>query len=437
MNVSAQTNRIPTEVAQALVNPAVYATPKLHETYRWLRANLPVGRAEVDGYDPFWVLTTHADVQQVGRQNALFRNGDRSPILVDRASDDLVRRVTGGSPHLLRTLIHIDAPEHLKLRQLTQSWFMPASIRKLEDRIRSIARATVRRMLERGPTIDFVNDVALHYPLHVVMEIMGVPEADEPLMLKLTQEIFSPLDPDLAPKTGMTSAAAALGRALQATVAVFSEYFGKLSAQRRADPRDDLVSLIGNARIDGQPLAPEVEMGYYVIVAAAGHDTTSSSTAGAIWALCERPELLEQTRTNPALIPALVDEAIRWSTPVKHFMRTAAADTEVGGQPIAKGDWLMLCYASANRDERVFDNPYEFRLDRGQNKHIGFGYGAHVCLGQHLAKMEMRILFEELLPRIKSLQFEGTPMMSQACFVNGPKTLPIRFERDTARLGVD
>lgn len=424
------TIRLPDAIAQTLVDAPSYADSRIHDAYRWLRKHQPLGVAEPPGFDPFWVVTRYADVQHISRHNDLFHNGDRPPVIVDKASDDLIRALTGGSPHLMRTLIHIDAPDHPKVRALTQSWFMPANVKKLEGRIRRLAKATVDRMLARDGHCDFVNDVALHYPLRVVMEILGVPEEDEPMMMKLTQEIFSPLDPDLAPKLGKEGAVAMLGQALQATVKTFGEYFGRLAADRRVAPRDDVLSVIANAKVDGRPLPPEVELGYYIIIAAAGHDTTSSSSAGAIWALCERPEELAKVRRDPGLIPALVDEAIRWTTPVKTFMRTATADTQVGDQPIVKGDWLMLCYGSANRDEAVFEAPDEFRVDRaGTTKHIAFGYGAHMCLGQHLAKMEMRILFEELLPRIRSLSLAGTPTMTQAMFVNGPKTLPIAFER--------
>ncbi len=420
--------RIPTKIAATLTDPSAYADGRVFEAYRWLRAHQPLGLAEPVGYDPFWVVTRYADVQHVGRNNALFTNGVRSPTLVDKASDELIRQMTGGSPHLMRTLIHIDAPDHPKLRALTQLWFMPANLKKLEARIREHAKDTVDKMLASGGRCDFVNDVALHYPLRVVMEVLGVPQSDEPLMLKLTQEMFAPLDPDLAPKLGAEAAAAAIGLAMHATVTAFGEYFGKISAERRARPLDDVISVIANAKLDGKPLPPEVELGYYVIIAAAGHDTTSSSSAGALWALCDNPQQWAQLRANPALIDPMIDEAIRWTTPVKTFMRTAMEDTEISGRRIAKGDWLMNCYASANRDEEVFKNPDQFQLDRSGAKHIAFGGGAHLCLGQHLAKMEMRILFEELLPRIKTIALDGTPRMSEAMFVNGPKSLPVRFE---------
>jgi len=169
-------------------------------------------------------------------------------------------------------------------------------------------------------------------------------------------------------------------------------------------------------------------MSYYIIVATAGHDTTSSSTGGAIWGLAENPGELAKLKADPSLIAGLVDESIRWTTPVKTFMRTVAEPTEIGGRALAAKDWLMLCYASGNRDEAVFDDPQAFRVDRKPNKHLAFGYGAHLCLGQHLAKMEMRILWEELIPRLESLELAGEPQMSQAVFVNGPKTLPIRFK---------
>jgi hypothetical protein len=185
--------------------------------------------------------------------------------------------------------------------------------------------------------------------------------------------------------------------------------------------------VIANATIDGQPLDPLATMGYYIIVATAGHDTTSSSTAGAIWALAQDSEQYAMLRADPALIGSTIDEAIRWTSPVKHFMRNATADTEVGGHAIAQGDWLMLCYGSANRDEAVFPDSDRFRIDRKPNRHLAFGYGGHLCLGQYLARMEMRILLEELLPRLEELTLDGEPKMSAATFVNGPLRLPIRF----------
>jgi cytochrome P450 len=245
-------------------------------------------------------------------------------------------------------------------------------------------------------------------------------------MLKLTQELFGATDPDLK-RQGADETPEAQAAAIQAVLADFFNYFNALTEARRASPTGDVASVIANAEIDGQQISAFDAVSYYVIIATAGHDTTSSSTAGAMWALAERPEELAKVKARPDLIGGLIDESIRWTTPVRHFMRSAARDTELRGQKIAAGEWLMLCYPSGNRDEELFDDPYAFKVDRSPNRHLAFGYGAHLCLGQHLAKMEMRILWEELLPRLASVELDGEAQLSQASFVNGPKRLPIRY----------
>jgi cytochrome P450 len=417
----------PQAIAASLVNPLAYGEAnKLHADFAWLRANRPVSLAQVEAFDPFWVITKHADIAEISRQNALFHNGDRPTVITDRASEAFVRKLTG-MPHLVRSLVQMDAPDHPKYRALTQQWFTNQSVRKLEERIRNIARAQVAAMIERRGECDFVRDVAVSYPLHVIMEILGVPREDEARMLMLTQQLFGSQDPELNRSRQVVLDMAEMVKQLQAVVADFSDYFRRLTAARRAEPRDDVASVIANAQIDGRPISDFEAMGYYIIIAAAGHDTTSSSTCGAMWALCEQPGELEKLRANPSLIPGLVEEAIRWTVPVQHFMRTAMQDYELRGVRLAAGDWLMLCYLSGNRDEEVFEAPYKFRSDRSPNKHISFGTGAHACLGQHLARLEMRVLFEELIPKLKSLQLTGEPRRSASTFVGGPKTLPIRF----------
>jgi cytochrome P450 len=417
---------IPNEHAAVLVDPAAYADHRLHDSYRWLRQNLPLGLATPENYDPFWVVTRHADILEVSRQNELFRSGVRATTLTTKKADEFVHRVTG-TPHLVRSLVQMDSPDHMKYRALTQAWFMPGNIKKLEDNIRSIARNTVAKMRAKGPELDFVADVALHYPLHVIMEILGVPEEDEPRMLRLTQELFGPTDPDVA--RALLDMPPEQFMAIQGeVVGDFEAYFKTISQSRIANPKDDLASVIANAVIDGKPISDREANGYYMIVATAGHDTTSSSAAGAIHAMAADPQEFDKVKSNLSLIPSLIEEAIRWVTPVKTFMRSAAEDTQLGGRAIAKGDWLMLCYASGNRDENVFDAPDQFRADRTPNKQLAFGYGAHLCLGQHLARMELRILFEEMLPHIASLEMAGEPKLSQAVFVNGLKSLPIRVK---------
>jgi cytochrome P450 len=321
----------------------------------------------------------------------------------------------------------MDAPDHPKYRALTQTWFTNANLKKLEQRIRGIARSHVERMLASGGQCDFVRDVAATYPLRVIMEILGVPPEDEPRMLMLTQQLFGSQDPELNRTRQGVLGMEELARQLHAVVADFSDYFRKLTLARRSEPRDDVATVIANGQIDGRPIEDFEAMSYYIIIATAGHDTTSASTSGAMWALCEQPGELAKLRDDPALIPGLVEEAVRWTVPVQHFMRTAMQDYPLRDVVIRAGDWLMLCYLSGNRDEEVFEEPDRFRSDRNPNKHISYGTGAHACLGQHLARMEMRILFEELIPRLAAVELAGTPRRSASNFVSGPKTLPIRF----------
>jgi cytochrome P450 len=417
------------EMAAIVVDPRAHAeSGRLFPAYAWLRQNAPWARAELDGYDPFFLVTRHADILEVSKDNILFPYGEFPSTLARHEAVARGREARAAGRPLLYTLVQMDEPDHMKYRALTQGWFMPQNLRSLEGRIRELAREAVQRMADLGGECDFVNEVALHFPLHVIMEILGVPREDEPRMLKLTQELFGATDDDLRRKTDGDEDPAVRMAAMQATLADFFNYFDNLTKSRQASPTGDLASVIANAKIDGNPISAFDAMSYYLIIATAGHDTTSSSTGGAMWALAERPQQLAAVKENPALIPGLVDESIRWTTPVRHFMRSAAQDTEVGGQKIAKGDWMMLCYPSGNRDETVFDDPDDFRVDRSPNRHLAFGYGAHVCLGQHLAKMEMRILWEELLPKLKSVELAGEAKLSQANFVNGPKTVPIRYE---------
>lgn len=420
---------IPSDIAQTIVDPRAYADGKrVDDAFAWLRREAPLDQAQPEGFDPFWVVTRHADILEVERQNELFHNGDRSTVLTTIEADRKVREMMGGSPHLVRSLVQMDNPDHMAYRRLTQGSFVPQNLRALESRIREIARGFIDRMAAHGGQCDFARDVAFLYPLHVIMEVIGVPESDEPRMLKLTQELFGSADPDLN-RTGEEIQTTNAGvDTIQSVVMDFMLYFNAITEDRRANPRADLASVIANGKISGEPLGHLEAMSYYIIAATAGHDTTSSTVSGALWALAENPEQFAKLKANPALIPGLIEESIRWVTPVKHFMRTATADAEVAGRKMAKGDWLMLSYPSGNRDEAVFADPFKFDIERTPNKHVAFGYGAHVCLGQHLARMEMRILWEELFARLESVELDGTPRNMSASFVCGPKSVPIRFK---------
>jgi cytochrome P450 len=423
--------QLPADIAGAVINPAAYGEwDDLHDKLAWARANMPLAVAENPDHDPFWVVTRHADVMAISRDPARFASGVRPTVLTDRAGEALARAATpGGDGHLIRSLVQMDAPDHMKYRLLTQSWFMPKNLREVEARVRDIARETVDKMLSFDGECDFARDVAAEYPLRVIMNILGVPREDEPRMLMLTQQLFGPTDPELnRSREAITSAEQAIAM-LNYVIADFEHYFAALTADRRANPQGDIATVLANAVVNGAQIPDRELSGYYMIIATAGHDTTSASTAGAMMEMARNPVLFARMRAAEADKAGLIEEAIRWSVPVQHFMRSAREDVEIGGQLVRAGDWLMLNYVSANRDEAVFDGPFTFDPDRGNNPQIAFGHGAHVCLGQHLARMEMRILMEELLPHIASMELAGEPARVESVFVGGLKRLPIRFSK--------
>ncbi len=419
----------PPAIATAVIDPKAYAEwDGLLDTFEWLRNGMPVARIENgDLHDPFWLITRYEDVMRISKDNATFLNNPRGVVFGIKAGEHIVREVTGGSPHLVNSLVALDAPIHPKYRRLTQDWFMPKNLRTIEAEIETLAKTTVDRFVEAGGEGDFVPLVSAPYPLHVVMQILGVPEEDEQRMLFLTQQMFGGQDQDLN-KSGMADLTPEqLTRIVIGAVRDFEAYFTRLTGEKRAHPTEDVASTIANAKVDGAYLNERDMAGYYIILAAAGHDTTSASTAGAMMALAQDTEQYARLREDRDLLPGIVEEAIRWTSPVQHFMRTAAEDTEIGGQQIVKGDWLMINYVSANHDERVFDNPRTFDASRSPNRHLAFGAGAHQCLGLHLARLEMRILFNELLDRIESVELAGEPKRANSSFVGGLKTLPLRY----------
>ncbi len=416
------------EDATAITDPGVYADWNgLLDRFDAVRSENPVVRVvNEEVHDPFWLITGYDDVMRISKDNKTFLNSPRSTTMAGRDMLDFVKKITGGSPNLVNSLVTLDAPTHPKYRRLTQDWFMPKNLKQMEDEIRTLAKKTVDRLVDAGGEADFVPLVSAPYPLHVVMQILGVPEEDEQRMLFLTQQMFGGSDADLS-GTGMEMTPEQVLQLVVGAVNDFEAYFAKLTEEKRANPTDDVASVIANAKVDGEYLSDRDMAGYYIILAAAGHDTTSASTAGAMHALAEDPEQFARLKADRDLLPGIVEEAIRWTTPVQHFMRTAAEDTEVGGQKIAKDDWLMISYVAANHDPAVFDGPRTFDASRSPNRHIAFGAGAHQCLGLHMARLEMKILFNELLDRIETLELAGEPKRATSVFVGGLKTLPIRY----------
>ena len=373
-----------------------------------------IHRIEREGFTPFWAVIDHAAVLDIERQPELFTNGPEPVLTADAALE--ARQLE------IKTLIHMDAPDHNKYRRLTNDWFKPASIRRLQDRLDELSRESVAAMEAAGGHCDFASQIAMPYPLQVILKILGLPEDDFPRMMMLTQQLFGQEDPDLQRDEASPEVQAQV-------IGDFYQYFTELTAKRRADPTDDLATLIANGLIDDEAMPDLETMGYYVIVATAGHDTTSSAMAGGLQALIENPEQLAKLKADPErLIANAVEEMIRWTAPVRHFMRTAQSDTVVCGQEVKKGDWLYLSYKAANLDPKVFEDPLTFDIERANaDRQVSFGYGVHFCLGAQLARNELRSLFGHLVPRLAEIELAGDPATMKTTFVGGHKSLPINY----------
>ncbi len=420
---------LPGDLARRVIDPHAYAEwDGLLDTFDAIRASTPVVRVQPDVpdlFDPFWLVTRHDDVMRMSKDNAGFLNNPR-PVVFSFNEAIRFSQAATGSNMLVDSLVVFDAPVHPKYRKLTQDWFMPRNLARIEGELRELAARTIDRMIEAGPEVDFVKEVSGPYPLRVVMQILGVPPEDEFRMQMLTQQLFGGQDKDLSGSGLDKVTPEQVVQIVAGAVKTFEDYFAQLAENRRRTPTDDVASVIANALVDGAPLPPRDMAGYYIIVATAGHDTTSASTAGAMQALSVDPEQYARVRADRSLLPGIVEEAIRWTSPVQHFMRTAAEDCEIGGQRIAKGDWLMMNYVAANHDPAQFRDPRRFDAARVPNRHLAFGAGAHQCLGLHLARLEMRILFEAILDRVAAVAPAGAAKRASSTFVGGLKTLPLK-----------
>jgi cytochrome P450 len=401
---------------EIFVSPAAYADPeRWHAVAAELRRTSPVHLVEAPGFRPFYAITRHGDVMAIERRADVFHN--TLEVMLQPEAIDAAQRELGP---IARSLPTMDGDFHRAHRAATADWFRPTAVRRLTERIVELAETSVDALEPLGGECDFVTDLALQYPLHVIMEILGVPRLDEALMLRLTQELFGANDPDFS-----------RGAEMADTIAVikdFYRYFGAIAEARRHAPADDLATVIATAVLGGEPMGKLETISYFLLIATAGHDTTSNAIAGGLDVLLDQPDQLERLRAEPELLTNAVDEILRWVSPVKQFMRTAQADIEINGHAFSAGDRVLLSYASANRDETVFADPFRFDVGRSNaSDQIAFGFGAHFCLGAHLARLEMRELFRALLQRVAHIERAGPTDYTQTIFVGGPKRLPIRY----------
>jgi cytochrome P450 len=402
-----------------LIDPVPYGeTGHPHESFTALRRSSPLHWCTPPGYPPFWAVTKHADICAISKRPEDFLN---APGIVHPRSDLVVDRSEGVGA--MRTIIEMDPPQHRSFRKVASPWFTPRALARMEAVAEQSARGLVDELAARGREgeCDFASEIANAHPLRILSTILGVSREDEPRILRLTNQLFANDDPDLQRK------AESREQAMRELGLELYQMFSPIIEDRRANPRDDLATVLANGKVDGAPMGPMETFGYYLITFTAGHDTTKNSLAGGMRAFAEHPDQYAALRRRPELVGSAVEEVVRWATPVNYMRRTAARDVELRGQKIRAGDPLVLWYASGNRDEDVFDDPFRFRIDRDPNPHVGFGYGEHFCLGAHLARRSQRALFAELARRVESLELAGAPQWIQSSFVVGLKHLPIRY----------
>jgi cytochrome P450 len=408
-------------VDEAIVSHKTYGDlEQQHALFSMLRRDDPVHWTAPDGYRPFWTISRHKDVMEIEKQNEKFINAPRTKLL-SIEFESKVKEAMGGRPMLVRAINQMDNPDHAKYKKLTHAWFQPKQVRVLEERIAQLARESIDRMLAHSGTCDFYNDVVVWFPLKVIMLILGIADEHGQHLLDITRAYFGGGDPEMQRGNDLIDATKA-----------YMEFFRGIARERRAHPTDDVATLIATAEVDGSLIGEFEASSYFVALASAGHDTTSATLAGGLLALIQNPAEMHKLRTNPDLIPIAVDEMVRWVSPVKHFFRTATETYALRGKTIQPGDHLLMAYPSANRDEEAFDRPFSFVADRNPNRHMGFGFGIHACIGMYLAKIEMVIFFRELLKRADQIALAGEPAWIETSFLGGLKRLPISFQASEA-----
>ncbi len=406
-----------------LISPRAYGERGApHDQWSELRRSNRLHFCEPPGFDSFYPVVRYEHICEISKQPDLFLSRFGIVLESDEQKITLNRQQSFGE---MRTIIGIDPPEHREFRKVAAPWFTPRAIHGADAIVRESARNLVDGLVERARAgegaCEFATEIAAAHPLRVLSTILGVPREQEPQILRLTNELFAGDDPDLQ-------------REGEDRVQAFDELakdlfmmFSSIIADRRANPRDDLATLLANGQVNGELMGMMETLGYFLITFSAGHDTTKNALAGGICTLAENPGEFEKLKRNPELIPSAVEEIVRWTSPVNYMKRVVAEDLEFRGQKLRKGENLVLFYASANRDESVFEDPYSFRIDRDPNPHLGFGIGEHFCLGTHLARQSQRALLRELIGQVDSLELAGDPIQIASSFVVGLKKLPLRY----------
>jgi cytochrome P450 len=392
-----------------ILDPDIYLAGAPHDRFERLRREAPVFWHREPRGAGFWAITRHADIQRVSRDPATFSSS--RGVLLDDLPDDDIRNIQD-------SMINMDPPKHTRFRALVSKGFTPRVIQRLEEHVRELMTQLIDAVATRG-ACDFAKDLAGDLPLQVILEMIGVPREDQAQMLDWTTRFFGVNDPEFA---GTAEEVNALLRDMHA-------YANELAEERRREPKDDMLSLLMAAEIDGEKLSYEEFGSFFNLLLTAGHDTTKNLITNGMLTLMEHPEARLRLVEDPSRIPAAVEEMLRFTPSVFHLRRTAMKDAEIGGRRIAKGDKVIMWYVSANRDESVFPDPHRFDIDRAPNEHLAFGFGPHFCLGVALARLEAKVAFETLLTRLPDLELDGPVVRLRSNWVNGIKSMPVRFAK--------
>jgi cholest-4-en-3-one 26-monooxygenase len=401
-----------------LTDPDLFISGRHHDVFRELRRDDPVHWTEERSGPGFWSLTRYADVQFANRDNVLFSSavhGVNLPDIDDYAS--------GGTSPIRQMMLMMDPPQHTRYRLMVNRGFTPRVIARLEEHLTAKARAIVDDVIARADAdngqgrCDVVGDIAADLPLQAIAELVGVPLEERRQIFEWSNALVGADDPEYGSRDGTMEASAQM-----------YAYALQLREQRRSEPRDDIVTALLGAEVDGHTLSDDEFAMFFLLLCVAGNETTRNATAHGVRALIEHPEQLDRLRADLSLLPTAADEIVRWASPIHYFRRTATDDVEVGGRTIRSGDKVVLWYVSANRDEDAFVDPFRFDVGRTPNDHVGFGAGGpHFCLGANLARMELRLIFREIVTRLDDLALDGEPELLRSNFVHGLKRLPVRF----------
>ena len=389
-----------------------------HATFTRMRREEPVAWVEESDGEGFWALTKHADISAASRDFGRF-TASRGIRIEQMAPDELEAR---------RTMMEFDPPEHARLRRLVQPGFTPKVVATYENAFRTLTGQVLDRVLPLGE-FDFVTEIARELPIRLLCRLLGVPETDAQQLVAWGDQMISNADPEYSPVVidkMNTEDYRLLPFRSPAALEVF-RYAEEMALERRSNPADDIVTALLTAEPDGQPLTDLEFKNFFTLMMVAGNETTRHTISHGLIYLLEHRDQLEQLRDDPAGLSApATEEILRTSSVTMHFRRTATEDVVLRGRTIRSGDRVVMWYPSANHDEEVFTSPFTFDIRRQPNDHLTFGTGRHVCLGASLARLEVRVVFEELLRRVASIEITGPPDRLRSNFINGIKHLPVR-----------